>query len=104
MTVQLSNDGTGIRVTDASDMTQAQACDLVRDLMQAISDLGGTVVIKTKIPPPTNRQIMAAVERVGKIRQTAMHSVWTDAKVNSEIVMRVLSETSERDVTLEGGS
>lgn len=93
MTVQIRDDKQALRVTlPAPEITMAEAIELARDLIDAVTQCGFEVKMNVEVPrhQPTDHQLALAVTRVGHIRRNAQHARWDDGKTNSEIVMRVV--------------
>lgn len=93
MTVQIRGDQQALRVDPpVVELDMAQAVQLARDLIDAVTQCGYEVKMNVEVPRhvPTDVQIEHAIVRVGHLRRAAAERRWNDTKTNTEIVRRVL--------------
>jgi hypothetical protein len=77
----------------ATEINMADAVQLARDLIDAVTQCGHEVKITVDVPrhQPTDMQIATAITRIGHLRKTLDgRAPWNDVKANQEFVMRVL--------------
>ena len=93
--IQIRADKQAIRVSlpASGELNMEQAIGLARDLIDAVTQCGHEVKMNVEVPrhQPTDLQLATAVQRVAHLRKTLDQTApWNDAKVNTELVSRVL--------------
>jgi len=92
MNVQIRHDKQRIRAGD-DELDMEQAVQLVRDLIDAVTQCGHKVNMEVEVPryvPPLEK-INQAIIRIGHLRRDLDQSTpWHDKHTNTTFVMRVL--------------
>lgn len=92
--VQIRDDRQAVRIDlpDDGALTMAEAVQLARDLIDAVTQCGHEVKMTVDVPRhrPSDAQIAVAVARIGHLRRSMDAKPWNDARTNQEFVQRVL--------------
>jgi hypothetical protein len=93
VTVQIRGDNQALRLDPpVTELTMAEAIDLARDLIDAVTQCGFEVKmdVEVKRHTPTDQQLQTALRRVWHVRKAAQEQAWPDERLNQELVSRVL--------------
>lgn len=94
ITVQIRSDKQAIRfeMPSSGELNIEESVALARDLIDAVTQCGHQVKMDVSVErhQPTELELATAVQRVAHLRKAYPTAAWSDTKVNTELVMRVI--------------